>query len=281
MGNQLDLTCKICNLECHSEADFLNHMEGKKHKKKVAKHDRNSASANHDLSDKSRGNNEKISLKSSKSIEEDYRNANHQKPLHKKGDENTFLIYPSADANDAVTIKIEDLRRLRPGAKLNDSIIDFWMRVMWENLDEKNKKYHQYFQTYFFQTIQKESIKKWTLRRKYSIFESNFLHIPINYADHWVVIVLCNLSTLIRNSKQPFSEEMTDGVANDPSPCILFMDSLGIKHGKELSSTLEVEKKIYSYLAQEYNSKKKKRGIYNFIQFLNDAAHPCEGSLSN
>ena len=117
----------------------------------------------------------------------------------------TLLVYPlpsKSSESGGIPITNEDLACLQDGIYLNDIIIDFYLKYIFENVltpEQKEKTY--IFNSYFYKRLtQKQSpkpspiqmhdqVKKWT--RNVDIFEKDFVVIPINEHSHWYLAIIC------------------------------------------------------------------------------------------
>jgi sentrin-specific protease 7 len=99
-----------------------------------------------------------------------------------------YLVYPhnKPGFHGKITITQADLDALEPGEFLNDNIIDFYLRYLWENLEPVKQQRIHIFNCFFYHKLlssnSKEeafrSIQKWT--RKIDVFNKDFLIIPVN-----------------------------------------------------------------------------------------------------
>ena len=179
-----------------------------------------------------------------------------------------ILMYPMEEgAQDVIALTQGDVKRLEDVTEyLNDNLIDFRMKRLMEQLkieDIENYSRIHVFSSLFYTKLTEDSrenegyelVKRWT--KNVDIFEKEFLVIPINFANHWSLVVIVRPSicmeeydSLSRSSSNG-TEEKAGGEESDNKSCILFMDSLG------MHSPSQIGKKLRSYLAREWADKKK------------------------
>ncbi|KAL0960923.1 hypothetical protein HGRIS_005930 [Hohenbuehelia grisea] len=108
-----------------------------------------------------------------------------------------ILVYPPATVG-AVTIKNSDLLRLQPGEYLNDTLIEFGLKLWLKDLEDKNPAFARtihVFSSFFYKKLNKrnleegyQSVKKWT--SKVDLFDKKFIIIPINENLHWYLAII-------------------------------------------------------------------------------------------
>ncbi|KAJ2956132.1 hypothetical protein NQZ79_g7974 [Umbelopsis isabellina] len=159
-------------------------------------------------------------------------------PKQIDGDEILF-VYPFTGYG-GITVSKADEARLDDGEFLNDSIIDFYMKWILDQLQSRNPELASQvhiFNSFFYKRLTQrnpnasksdslyERVKKWT--SKINLFDKTYVFIPINekyvsfshtrilhYADnfllfswHWYLAVICNLNRMVPSPKvlQPSS----------------------------------------------------------------------------
>ncbi|KAL1258220.1 hypothetical protein QQF64_011464 [Cirrhinus molitorella] len=130
-------------------------------------------------------------------------------PSSSKQDIKKLLVYPPPPAKGGLTITEEDLNCLEEGEFLNDVIIDFYLRYLLCEQQEKEdvSKYHVFSSFFFKRLTQKDQrrlpgttglsiqerrhsrVKTWT--RSVNLFEKDFIFVPINEMAHWYLAVIC------------------------------------------------------------------------------------------
>merc|ERR1711964_953424 len=111
-----------------------------------------------------------------------------------------LLLYPP-NVIHPVTITHGDLERCGYSQYLNDSIIDFYLKYLHNNMPKDLQGKVHIFNTFFYKRyisakgysraspVEKwESVQKWT--KLVDIFEKDFLFIPINKDLHWSLAVV-------------------------------------------------------------------------------------------
>uniref|UniRef100_T2M6I8 Sentrin-specific protease 7 n=1 Tax=Hydra vulgaris TaxID=6087 RepID=T2M6I8_HYDVU len=186
----------------------------------------------------------------------------------------TVLVYPlptKTIGSGGIPITNEDLLCLQDGTYLNDIIIDFYLKYIFDNILTSQQKERTYiFNSYFYKRLtQKQSpkpnpvqmhdqVKKWT--RNVDIFEKDFVVIPINEHSHWFLAIICFPGSTKNDifSDEVAGEEDSDEDSKEvsESPCQANMtvnDSTNFimnKPQNELINTnapLEVNKRLVSY----------------------------------
>lgn len=118
------------------------------------------------------------------------------------------LNYPESGTG-AITIRVEDYKRLAVDEFLNDVIIDFYLEYLYREVftSEQQEKTH-IFSTFFYNVLsdrpprgtigtlrlnpaQKRHarVQKWT--KDVNIFEKDFIIVPINKNSHWFLAIVC------------------------------------------------------------------------------------------
>ncbi|KAL6607710.1 cysteine proteinase [Neocallimastix sp. 'constans'] len=131
------------------------------------------------------------------------------KPLL-NGKNEELLIYPFKGI-DSVIITTEDVERLKSNFFLNDSIIEFYLKYLYNHLPPTSKEKFHFINSFFFEQISRlskkektpkeiyQSIKKWT--SKVDLFKKRYLMIPINKDYHWHMLVIFNPGALLNEKK--------------------------------------------------------------------------------
>ncbi|XP_039520272.1 sentrin-specific protease 6 isoform X1 [Pimephales promelas] len=130
-------------------------------------------------------------------------------PSSPKKEIKKLVVYPPPPAKGGLTITEEDLNCLEEGEFLNDVILDFYLRYLVCEQQEKEDaiKCHV-FSSFFFNHLTQEDpkrlpratdlsiqerrhnrVKTWT--RNVNLFEKDFIFVPINQMAHWYLAVIC------------------------------------------------------------------------------------------
>ncbi|KAJ4716792.1 Ubiquitin-like-specific protease 2B [Melia azedarach] len=168
------------------------------------------------------------------------------------------VIYPKGDP-DAVLISKRDVELLVPETFVNDTIIDFYIKYLKNNLQPEEQHHFHFFNSFFFRKLadlDKDSssacegraafqrVRKWT--RKVNLFEKDYIFIPVNYSFHWSLIVICHPGEVAY-----FKDDETEKSLK--VPCILHMDSIKGSHRG-------LKNLIRSYLCEEWKERHSNTG---------------------
>ncbi|KAF7346574.1 hypothetical protein MSAN_01885500 [Mycena sanguinolenta] len=116
-----------------------------------------------------------------------------------------ILVYPQGQTG-AVNITNGDLSRLAPGEFLNDTLIEFGLKLWLHDLEKENpelvKQIHV-FSSFFYKKLDNkdvkdkknkspekgyESVRKWTA--KFNLFDKKYVIVPINENLHWYLAII-------------------------------------------------------------------------------------------
>ncbi|KAG2692516.1 hypothetical protein I3760_08G056800 [Carya illinoinensis] len=177
------------------------------------------------------------------------------------------VIYPKGDS-DAVSISKRDVDLLQPETFINDTIIDFYIKYLKNQIQPEDKHRFHFFNSFFFRKLADMDkdptsasdgraaflrVRKWT--RKVNIFEKDYIFIPINFNLHWSLIVICHPGEVARLK--------VDNLEKSPKvPCILHMDSIKGSH-------TGIKNLVQSYLWEEWNERQKETQEDISSKFLN------------
>ncbi|EQC53007.1 hypothetical protein SJAG_16454 [Schizosaccharomyces japonicus yFS275] len=162
----------------------------------------------------------------------------------------TLLVFPPHGPN-AVSITPSDVLRLKDGEFLNDTIVDFYLRYLYSQLEIEHPELAQathIFNTYFFNRLVSKDkhgkqlghsgVRKWTA--KIDLFTKKYIVVPVNEDFHWYLAIICNVDKLIGSNStatEP-SETRVRSSNRSPlsstSPVILLFDSLSNMHKSTL-----------------------------------------------
>jgi sentrin-specific protease 1 len=103
-------------------------------------------------------------------------------------------------ADSSLEISGEMLQCLRPGAWLNDEVINLYLELLKEREKREPKKFLKchFFNTFFYKKINGrsgydyKSVRRWTTQRKlgYSLFDCDKIFVPIHKDVHWCLAVI-------------------------------------------------------------------------------------------
>ncbi|KAG6428127.1 hypothetical protein SASPL_112376 [Salvia splendens] len=104
-------------------------------------------------------------------------------------------------ANSGIDISGEILQCLRPGAWLNDEVINVYLGLLKERENRAPEKFLKchFFNTFFYKKLSNgrggynfQSVRRWTTQRKlgYSLLECDKIFVPIHKGNHWCLAVI-------------------------------------------------------------------------------------------
>ena len=174
------------------------------------------------------------------------------------------FVYPRVGDPQAVMVYPEDLFRLRGPEYLNDTIIDFYLQYLRNEAYPVRAQNVHIFNSFFYRKLAQrrkreapraegvsfgqalhQRVSKWT--QDVDIFTKDFLFIPINKSEHWILAVVCHPRGAF-GAEAGAEPEAALGEGGRGGPCILIFDSLGGCHNHSA-------KLIGDYLTWEWRSK--------------------------
>lgn len=132
------------------------------------------------------------------------------KEKKKEVNQDICLQYPAFGARQ-ISITVNDYKCLACEEYLNDTIINFYIRFLSEEvLTDKQKAVTHIFDTFFYNmltsTVRIKSVDeryarivRWTKNIK--IFDMDFLIVPINKSTHWFLAIICFPNLVGENDK--------------------------------------------------------------------------------
>ncbi|XWS25380.1 hypothetical protein CRYUN_Cryun27aG0063700 [Craigia yunnanensis] len=177
------------------------------------------------------------------------------------------VIYPKGDF-DAVSISKRDVDLLQPETFINDTIIDFYIKYLKNQIQTEERQRFHFFNSFFFRKLadlDKDPssisdgraaflrVHKWT--RKLDMFGKDYIFIPVNFNLHWSLIVICHPGQVAG-----FKDEDLD--KSSKVPCILHMDSIRGNHAG-------LKNLVQSYLWEEWKERHKETSEDLSSKFLN------------
>ncbi|KAK6245762.1 Ulp1 protease family [Theobroma cacao] len=177
------------------------------------------------------------------------------------------VVYPKGDI-DAVSISKRDVDLLQPETFINDTIIDFYIKYLKNQIQPEERQRFHFFNSFFFRKLadlDKDPssisdgraaflrVHKWT--RKLDMFGKDYIFIPVNFNLHWSLIVICHPGEVAG-----FEDE--DLNKSSKVPCILHMDSIKGSHAG-------LKNLVQSYLWEEWKERHKETSEDLSSKFLN------------
>ncbi|KAK8846833.1 hypothetical protein IAR55_005921 [Kwoniella newhampshirensis] len=126
-----------------------------------------------------------------------------------------YFPYPPKGKAD-VNITHGDAQRLQEGEFLNDTLLEFGLRHVMDQLDEEMRRTVHLFNSFFYDKLSNkskkskpseaswpayESVKKWTKGK--DIFSKSIVVVPINENYHWYLAVIVNPGAALKATSPP------------------------------------------------------------------------------
>ncbi|KAH8104848.1 hypothetical protein BXZ70DRAFT_922722 [Cristinia sonorae] len=121
-----------------------------------------------------------------------------------------LLVYPPTGLG-AVNVTRGDLKRLKPHQYLNDTLIEYGLKLWLSDLRAENPELADQvhiFSSFFYKKLSNknaiagyESVRKWT--SKIDIFSKKYLIVPINEHLHWYLAIICHPEYVLRPPPPP------------------------------------------------------------------------------
>ncbi|XWS53614.1 hypothetical protein CRYUN_Cryun10bG0016000 [Craigia yunnanensis] len=103
--------------------------------------------------------------------------------------------------NSSIDIRGQVLQCLKPGAWLNDEVINLYLELLKERENREPKKFLKchFFNTFFYKKLVSpesgynyRAVKRWTSQRKlgYCLFDCDKIFVPIHKDIHWCLAVI-------------------------------------------------------------------------------------------
>ncbi|KAL0812908.1 hypothetical protein Bca101_069351 [Brassica carinata] len=181
----------------------------------------------------------------------------HQQKRYFPGFDEPFdeVIYPKGDP-DAVSICKRDVELLQPETFVNDTIIDFYINYLKNQIQPEERQRLHFFNSFFFRKLadlDKDPssiadgkaaflrVRKWT--RKVDMFGKDYIFVPVNFNLHWSLIIICHPGEVANCTDVDFDD-------STKVPCILHMDSIKGSHAG-------LKNLVQSYLCEEWKERHK------------------------
>ncbi|KAH7524745.1 probable ubiquitin-like-specific protease 2B isoform X2 [Ziziphus jujuba] len=184
------------------------------------------------------------------------------------------VIYPKGDS-DAVSISKRDVDLLQPETFINDTIIDFYIKYLKNQIPPEERHRFHFFNSFFFRKLADldkdpssvsdgkaafQRVRKWT--RKVDLFGKDYIFIPINFNLHWSLIVICHPGDVAKFKDGDIDKSVK-------VPCILHMDSIKGSH-------TGLKNLVQSYLWEEWKERQKETSDEVALRFQNMRFVPLE-----
>ncbi|KAJ4914961.1 putative ubiquitin-like-specific protease 2B [Raphanus sativus] len=177
------------------------------------------------------------------------------------------VIYPKGDP-DAVSICKRDVELLQPETFVNDTIIDFYINYLKNQIQAEERQRFHFFNSFFFRKLadlDKDPssiadgkaaflrVRKWT--RKVDMFGKDYIFVPVNFNLHWSLIIICHPGEVANCTDLDFED-------STKVPCILHMDSIKGSHAG-------LKNLVQSYLCEEWKERHKDTSDDISSRFMN------------
>nr|XP_019008581.1 uncharacterized protein I206_06258 [Kwoniella pini CBS 10737]OCF47362.1 hypothetical protein I206_06258 [Kwoniella pini CBS 10737] len=151
------------------------------------------------------------------------------KPVSRFKGNRSDLLFPYPTTGRAeVTITVGDAQRIETGEFLNDTLLEFGLRKMLDELNVEIQSTIHLFNSFFYERLADrskrpekdqefwpgyQSVRKWSKGK--DIFEKDFIVVPINENFHWYLAVIVNPKGILRPNAEGNSS-MPDSNAHRP-----------------------------------------------------------------
>ncbi|KAL2266462.1 hypothetical protein VTJ83DRAFT_5814 [Remersonia thermophila] len=132
------------------------------------------------------------------------------------------------------TVNKEDIPRLDEGQCLNDNLIGYGLRYLFDKLDSRHPDLHKrvYLHNSFFYeklkasrgAINYDGVKNWTA--KVDLLSYDYIVVPVNEHYHWWVAIICNPGRLDPDARKDLDKPETPGPKADGVPADVEMTGL-------------------------------------------------------
>ncbi|KAF9974496.1 hypothetical protein BGZ73_002092 [Actinomortierella ambigua] len=139
-----------------------------------------------------------------------------------------LFTYPFSGGPKSITIHESDVARLEPDQFLNDTIIEFGLKYMQDDLQHVNpelaKQIHV-FNSFFYERLSERDgsspisynkVRKWT--SKVDLFSKKYILVPVHESAHWYLAIITNPGLLLDSGEQSISLDSTDTDSSKDTP---------------------------------------------------------------
>ncbi|WZZ11376.1 hypothetical protein YC2023_097297 [Brassica napus] len=177
------------------------------------------------------------------------------------------VVYPKGDP-DAVSVCKRDVELLQPETFVNDTIIDFYINYLKNQIQAEERQRFHFFNSFFFRKLadlDKDPssiadgkaaflrVRKWT--RKVDMFRKDYIFVPVNFSLHWSLIIICHPGEVANGTDLDLED-------SPKVPCILHMDSIKGSHAG-------LKNLVQSYLCEEWKERHKETSDDISSRFMN------------
>ncbi|KAL0797573.1 hypothetical protein Bca101_052747 [Brassica carinata] len=177
------------------------------------------------------------------------------------------VVYPKGDP-DAVSVCKRDVELLQPETFVNDTIIDFYINYLKNQIQAEERQRFHFFNSFFFRKLadlDKDPssiadgkaaflrVRKWT--RKVDMFGKDYIFVPVNFSLHWSLIIICHPGEVANRTDLDLED-------STKVPCILHMDSIKGSHAG-------LKNLVQSYLCEEWKERHKETSDDICSRFMN------------
>ncbi|KAF9138896.1 hypothetical protein BGX30_008597 [Mortierella sp. GBA39] len=153
----------------------------------------------------------------------------------------TLFLFPfkSTAKTRSIAVHIEDLARLFESDFLNDILIEFGLKYIYEGLEKRNPelaKRTYIFNSFFYQRLidkpaagmsAYDAVKSWT--NKIDLFAMDSIVVPICEKAHWYLAIITNPGLLLKEDSddQPRTNSNESSIAASPIPSLARDSTIG------------------------------------------------------
>lgn len=170
----------------------------------------------------------------------------------------TLFVYPPPPKKGGIAITNVDIDCLQPGVYLNDIIIDFYLKYLYEEKLSPQQQAKTYiFNSYFYTRLSKRAfgdpnknespmqrmhtqVKKWT--RDVNIFEKDFILIPINEHSHWFLVIIC-FPASVQLDESNESNGSSENASSDGIEEVPMEDKKNVEYDRDQPKQSQTEEK--------------------------------------
>ncbi|XP_077096132.1 sentrin-specific protease 6 isoform X3 [Siphateles boraxobius] len=212
-------------------------------------------------------------------------------PSSPKKEIKKLVVYPPPPAKGGLTITEDDLNCLEEGEFLNDVILDFYLRyLVCEQQEKEDATKCHVFSSFFFNHLTQEDpkrlpgatglsiqecrhnrVKTWT--RNVNLFEKDFIFVPINQMAHWYLAVICFPGKISQTSDLDLRRRHSVEYLFDqspPNPMSLFYSPESSKHLSSWSQSIDEQSFCFLSDVEDDVQAVKNRSVLNSV-----SKQPC------